>query len=184
VYAIEKKPNGPCLERIRIGLQIMTDNVHLVLDRFRAAAGNFIQTVDAVAAMERDAFLARLSHSLAELYSSALDLPSVEPDTTGVDETPFAKEKWAELYNSLRGKIGPLDGYWRIFDSTDDAPPVQGTLSGDISEIYFDLKHDLCLDEKGVSRADFLWELRDSFRSHWGRHLLGALVAIHDRHIE
>jgi Domain of unknown function (DUF5063) len=61
---------------------------------------------------------------------------------------------------------------------------VQGTLAGDISEIYFDLMHDLHSEEKGISRADFLWELRFSFRSHWGKHLLGALVAIHDRHIE
>jgi Domain of unknown function (DUF5063) len=161
----------------------MTDNVLIVLERFRAAAENFIQTVDSVAAMDRDTFLPRLSHCLAELYSSALDLPAVEPDTTGTDETPLAAEKWAELCSSLRGKIGPLDAYWGIFDSTENESPVQGTLAGDISEIYFDLKHDLHLEEKGIPQSDFLWELRSSFRSHWGKHLLGALVAIHDRHI-
>jgi Domain of unknown function (DUF5063) len=161
----------------------MTDNVHLELDRFRAAAENFIQTVDSVAAIEREPFMARLSHCLAELYSSALDLPAVEPDTTSIDETPFDTEKWAELCNALRGKIGPLDTYWKIFDSTENEPPVQGTLAGDISEIYFDLMHNLHIEEKGISHADFLSELRFSFRSHWGKHLLGALVAIHDRHI-
>jgi hypothetical protein len=155
-----------------------------VLDRFRAAAANFIQTVDSAAAIEREAFLARLSNCLAELYSSALDLPAVEPDTTDIDETPFATEKWAELCSSLRGKIGSLDAYWGIFDSTENQSPVQGTLAGDISEIYLDLEHDLDLEEKGISQPDFLWELRASFRSHWGKHLLGALVAIHDRHIE
>ena len=165
-------------------MQIMADNVHLVLDRFRAAAANFTQTVDSVAAMERDAFLGRVSHCLAELYSSALDLPATEPDTTSIDETPFAAEKWAELCNSLRSKIGPLDAYWGIFDTTENESPVQGTLAGDISEIYFDLKDDLRLQEKGIPQADFLWQLRFSFRSHWGKHLLGALVAIHDRHIE
>ena len=162
----------------------MTDNEHLVLDRFRAAAANFIQTVDSIAAMESEVFLARLSHCLAELYRSALDLPTVEPDTTGTDETPFATEEWANLSDSLRSKIGPLDAYWGVFDSTENESPVQGTLAGDISEIYFDLKHDLHLEEKGISQADFLWELRFSFRSHWGKHLLGALVAIHDRHVE
>ena len=111
----------------------MTDNVHLVLDRFRAAAANFIQTVDSIAAIEREAFLARLSHCLAELYRSALDLPAVEPDTTGTDETPFATEEWTKLFNSLRGKIGPLDAYWGIFDSTENESPVQRTLAGDIS---------------------------------------------------
>jgi len=137
-----------------------------------------------VGGIEREAFLACLSHCLAELYSSALDLPAVEPDTAGTDEMPFATEKWAELCNSLRAKIGPLDIYWGIFDSTEGSSPAQGTLAGDISEIYFDLKHDLQLEEIGIPQADFLWELHSSFRSHWGRHLLGALVAIHDRHIE
>ena len=162
----------------------MTDNVHLVLDRFRAAASNFIETVDSASDIERDAFLARVSHCLAELYNSALRLPAVEPDTADIDETPFAADQWAGLCNSLRHKIGPIDAYWEVFDSTGSETLVQATLAGDISEIYFDLKRDLQLEERGVSRADFLWELRSSFRSHWGKHLLGALVAIHDRHVE
>jgi hypothetical protein len=162
----------------------MADNVSPVSRRFREAAINFIQTVDSVVAMERDAFLAHLSHCLAELYASALDLPAVKPDTTSIDETPFAKEEWAELFNSLREKIGSIDGYWEVFDSTEKTAPVQGTLAGDISEIYFDLKRDLQLDERGISKADSLWELHFSFRSHWGKHLLGALTAIHDLRIE
>jgi hypothetical protein len=165
--------------------QTVTDNVHLVLDRFRASATKFIQTVDSLAEIPRDVFLACLSHCLAELYSSALHLPAVEPDTIGSDEPQFATEKWVKLSDSLREKIGPLDAYWEIFDSTENDSPVQGSIAGDISEIYFDLKNDLNLvEEKRISQADFLWELRSSFRSHWGKHLLDALAAIHDRHIE
>jgi hypothetical protein len=178
------KPNSASVSRVNQNRPANHDRQRiLVLDRFRAAAANFIQTVDSVAAMERDAFLPRLNHCLAELYSSALDLPVVQPDVTSIDETPFAAEKWAELCNSLRDKIGPFDAYWGIFDSTENESPVQGTLAGDISEIYFDLNHILHLEEKGASQSDFLWKLRSSFRSHWGKHLLGALVAIHDRHI-
>jgi len=162
----------------------MTDNISIVLDQFRRAARNFIQTVDSAADMQLEAFLSGVSRSLAELYSSALQLPAVEPDTSGIDTTPFAIEAWAKLYNSLREKIGSLDGYWRTFDSTDEDSPVQGSLAGDISEIYFDLKEDLQLEETGIPQADFLWELRCSFRTHWGRHLLGALAAIYDRQIE
>jgi len=143
-----------------------------------------MQTVDSVAPIEREPFIARLSHCLAELYSAALNLPAVEPDTTSIDETSFDKGKWAEQFVALRDTIGSLDTYWRVFDSTENKPPVQGTLAGDISEIYFDLMHDLHTEEKSISHADFLWELQFSFRSHWGKHLLGALVAIHDRHIE
>jgi Domain of unknown function (DUF5063) len=150
---------------IRIGLQIMTGNTHPEMDRFRVAAANFIQTVDSANACEREVFLAQLSHSLAELYSRALDLPGVEPDTASIGEAPFSIQEWAALCDSLRSKIGPLDTYWKIFDSTANEPPVQGRLSSDISEIYSDLKHDLRLENTGISHPDLLWELRFSFRS-------------------
>jgi hypothetical protein len=60
---------------------------------------------------------------------------------------------------------------------------VQGSLAGDISEIYFDLKRSLELEESDVPKSDLLFDWRFEFRSHWGR-LLGALTAIHHRHIE
>jgi hypothetical protein len=166
----------------------MADSVHLALERFCAAAANFIQTVDSMVAVDREPFLVLLSDSLSELYSAALHLPAVEPDTVGDDEESLAPEEWArlslELANLLREKIGPLDTYWSVFDSTENESPGQGTIAGDVSEIYFDLKNDMRLGQKGISQADFLWELRSSFRSHWGKHLLRALVAIHDRHLE
>jgi hypothetical protein len=161
----------------------MSHTSSLELHRFRVAAANFIQAVDASPDVQCEEFLSRMSHCLAELYSSALCLPAGEPDTTGTDETPFAKEESAALFHALREKIGSVDAYWVVFDSTEKASPVQGSLAGDISEIYSDLKQDLQREEKRISQADFLWELRFSFRSHWGKHLLGALRAIHDRQV-
>jgi hypothetical protein len=66
----------------------MPGNVPIVLDRFRSAATNFIQTVDSSRTVEREVFLASVSHRLAELYHYALDLPAVEPETASIDETP------------------------------------------------------------------------------------------------
>jgi Domain of unknown function (DUF5063) len=121
---------------------------------------------------------------LAELYSVALHLPVIEPDTAKTNETPFPTEAWAGLFHSPREKLGPLDMYWELFDSTKKEDLVQGTLSGDLSEIYFDLKHDLHLDKTGIGQADFVRELRFSFRSHWGRHALEALKAMYDHGVE
>ena len=154
-----------------------------MLDTFRLAAAKFIQTVDSAAATEADAFLTNMSHRLAELYCYALALPVVEPDTSGIDETQFSIEELAKLRDSLRDKLGALDAYWQVFDTTENEDPVQGTLAGDISEIYFDLKEDLAREGNGVSEADVLFDLRLAFRSHWGKHLLHALLAIHDGHI-
>jgi hypothetical protein len=108
----------------------------------------------------------------------------VEPDTTGVDETAFAPEQCSELCDSLKRKIFPFDAYWKTFDSTVNESPVQCSLSGDISEIYFDLKDNLGAENGAALSADLLWDLRFSFRSHWGKHLLGTLAVIHDRYQE
>jgi hypothetical protein len=162
----------------------MGDTSSPELSRFRAAAADFIQTVESHPHLQRDAFLSAMSRCLAELYSSALLLPAVIPDTPSAEETPSAKHDSRRLFRPLKEKIGPLDGYWTVFDSTANANPVQGSLSMDISEIYSDLKRDLLLEQQGVTQADFLWELRFSFRSHWGRHLLGVLAAIYDRQVE
>jgi hypothetical protein len=53
-------------------------------------------------------------------------------------------------------------------------------LAGDISEIYYDLRQNFQLEEKGIPHADLMWELRESFREHWGRHAIEALKTIYD----
>ena len=127
---------------------------------------------------------ADMSHCMAELYSIALSLPPVEPETTGADGAPFQTDEWNKLHRLLKEKIGPLDTYWEIFDSTAKEEPVQGSLAGDISDIYFDLKRSLELEESDVPKSDLQFDWRFDFRSHWARHLLGALTAIHHRHIK
>jgi Domain of unknown function (DUF5063) len=161
----------------------MSANIEL-MQRFRAAATKFIEAVDSAPHLETEVFLPNVSHSMAELYSIALSLPAVEPGATGTVEATFQTDKWDELRRSLREKIGPLDTYWTIFDSTEKQEPVQGSLSGDISEIYFDLKQSLHREEIDAPKSDVLFDWRLDFRSHWGKHLLGALTAIHHRHIE
>jgi hypothetical protein len=121
--------------------------------------------------------------SSMRLYSSALDLPAVEPETTGVDETSFPTAQWVGLFQSIKGKIRPQDAYWTVFDSREKEAPVQGSLAGDISETYYDLKQHFQLEAKGIPPLDFMWELRECFREHWGRHAIEALKAIQDLHL-
>ena len=161
----------------------MGDNNEL-MQKFRAAGLKFIEVVDTAPHVEANTFLANVGRSMAELYSIALSLPALEPDTTGTDEPPFQTDKWDTLRRSLQEKIGSLDTYWQVFDSTRKEEPVQGSLSGDISEIYFDLKHSLELEQTDAARSDVLFDWRLDFRSHWGRHLLGAMAAIHHRCVE
>ena len=162
----------------------MDNELERTLSRFRQAVLEFVGTVETSANFPRESFLAKVGNSLAEVYASALRLPLVEPDTPETNDAPFRTQEWGTLFNSLREKIGSHDGYWTVFDSTDKCDLVQGSLAGDISEIYSDLKDALLILQAGAPDRDSLWELRFSFRSHWGKHTLGALAAIHDLHVE
>jgi hypothetical protein len=162
----------------------MSDNPDLVLQRFRAAATRFIETVDSARHLELDSFLAAMNQCLVELYGSALSLPIVVSETTGTENTAFPTESSEQLRRFLREKIGAVDDYWQIFDVTAKGGPVQGSLANDISEIYFDLKRNLRFEDQGLRWSDLLWELRFDFTSHWGRHVLAALTAIYCRHID
>jgi hypothetical protein len=88
----------------------MSDNAEL-MQRFRTAATKFIEAVDSAPHLETETFLANMSHCMAELYSIALSLPPVEPETTGADGAPFQTDEWNELHRLLKEKIGPLDAY-------------------------------------------------------------------------
>src|SRR5215467_911903 len=104
------------------------------LIRFLEAAENFLKIVDSAPQVEREAFLVSVGRALAELYSIALRLPVVEPDRAMIEKTAFPTEAWSSLYHSLREKLGPLDMYWVLFDSTKKEDLAQGTLSADFSE--------------------------------------------------
>jgi hypothetical protein len=99
-----------------------------VMQRFRAAVAKFIEVVDSAPHFETEVFLANVSHSMAELYSVALALPTVEPETNGTDVAPFQSDKWDKLRRSLEKKIGILGTYWTIFDFTEKQEPVRGVL--------------------------------------------------------
>ncbi len=162
----------------------MNDTLDPVLQRFEAAAMKFIACVDSASTLERDVFLANVGLCLAELYYTALEIPVVEPESESPDDTPFPVDQWQEQYRVLREKIGDADLYWTVLIPTENEEPVQGSLAGDISEIYYDLKQDLRLKETRIAYVDFVWEVRFSFREHWGRHAIGALKTIYELHLD
>ena len=162
----------------------MDNDTERLLNDFFAAAAEFILIVDSADSVPRDEFLECISYSLAAIYCCALKLPAVAPDTDGVVESSFKTTEWSKLDRAIREKLGSHDSYWNVFDSSADEPAIQRTLAGDISEIYVDIQGTLTLKTKARSRADLMWDLRHSFRTHWGKHLLSALIAIYDQHLE
>lgn len=69
--------------------------------------------------------------------------------------------------------------YRTVFDPHDleDEEPVMGLLSDDLGDIYRNLFEGLHLADQGHMESA-CWHWSFSYRTHWARHLVGALAAI------
>lgn len=113
------------------------------------------------------ALLPRINAAVAALDADLRTEMSVSPDL----ESRF------ELFSRLYSLLGELDSYWLEFDILGDDACKSGSLADDLTDIYCELKSGLDLvqvgaDDVGERRAVASW--RDSYRNHWGRHLLDA----------
>jgi len=123
--------------------------------------------------LEPDDFanIKNLMQALAEVYSAALQLPDIEPDDDHGSDFDIRLEIKS---------FGEREGYWQVFNpfaETVDAEIVYGSLCDDLSDIYHDLMVGNLQYEKGlIYNAGWVWKL---YFSHWGRHLVDVLKALH-----
>ena len=158
----------------------MDSELETLTARFLTSATDFCAAVDSYASLSPEAFLSKIGNVLVELYAHALALPRVEPNSYDADKIPLHTEELGNVWIVLRDKLGPLDMYWTVFNSTQQGELIQAGLSQDISEIYSDMRDSLEIAGRSAINADVVWALRDDFRHHWGRHAVDALKAIHD----
>ncbi len=159
-----------------------------VADRFGAVAQEFCSLVDSASQIDRKSLLIEIYRVLPRLINEAISLPSIE--TSDEDDEPkeqphcvrMTEEQWGELYHLLKETLGDWDLYWQVFDPTTDKEAVCGTLADDIADIYRDLKEGLSLREQHLAPPeDIIWSWRLLYYSHWGKHAIDALLAIHFR---
>jgi hypothetical protein len=155
----------------------MSDDYSPAYEDFVLRVNRFMDVVSAAEHLPTSEFLRRAGQAIADLYSGALDLPDVEPETN----TNVAKSGGGSIYTSLRDKLGPFDDYWKVFDSSEKDDPVHGSLADDISDIHHDLTKGLRLAEHNASPSEVIWLWRLLFQSHWGAHAVGAMCAIYWR---
>ena len=109
-------------------------------------------------------------------------MPSVEAVISDAPADAVSKEERFALARRLETKLGDLDFYNCVFDPydmQDTAPVVVGSLSDDLSDIYWDVKDGLTACASGPPPDDVIWEWRVGFEEHWGIHASAALYAIH-----
>lgn len=130
----------------------------------------FLHTTSGLSLLERREGTA---WHLARLYAAALGLPPVTPADTQDPIDPALIDPPVDF--------GDLDLYWLVFDPTQPDAPVAGSLRDDLLEINHDLQRGLHLFDQATPQAvtDAVWTWRFDFHTHWGRHALGALAALH-----
>jgi hypothetical protein len=113
---------------------------------------------------------------LPRLYCFALELRESGGDETEVTDIPH--EKLSTVYHRF-GNL-PVNAYAECFNALVVPPeePCIGSLMDDLGDIYHDVKRGLLHFDAGhIEQAIWFWQFH--FRHHWGRHLVGALRALH-----
>lgn len=114
---------------------------------------------------------------LCRLYAQALLLPEAQSENdNGLPElSADALENAASNLAAFSGRY-----YREVFDPDPllGDEPVMGDIGDDLLDTYKDVRAGLVLFDRGeVSEA--LWHWSFLHRIHWGRHVAGALYALH-----
>lgn len=113
---------------------------------------------------------------LSRLYDLSMRLPETEPGK--VDEPRAHFSISAELEQTSGGQI-----YWMVFDPFENETPVAGSVYEDLTSVYEDIAGLLALFDRGDDDAlhTAVWQWRFNMETHTGRHLIGALLPLHER---
>jgi Domain of unknown function (DUF5063) len=147
-------------------------------------------------------FVEQVLRATAALYGSGIELPDVDPEPNyhpGGDwfqrnkhlpvqeqlkRDPAIRER-ARRYRNIRKRVvANLQGdhpYRQVFNPFDpEDAPVTASISDDLSDIYCGLQKGLVtLQESGVVSNNVIWQWKFDLHSHWGRHAVSVMRALH-----
>ena len=169
----------------------MTLRNHPDVILFFRAAQKYCSLVESPKAdkLDKEIWLENVLAALAQLYATAHTLPKMESQETGQipgDLFHVGTDEWRSIYQSVAKTLGEARAYWCYFDpnqppSSKDEPVLED-LADDLADIYRDVKpalhawetnEDKYIPEMIVACGDTL------FVSHWGRHAVNAIRALH-----
>ncbi len=113
---------------------------------------------------------------LVALYSNALVL-SKDGCGDEIEAKEVTNEEWKVIYTRF-GSL-PFNYYSAPFSPAKlDEEQEIGDVADDLADIYRDIKNGLWLFENG-NIIEAVWEWKQNFNTHWGRHAVSALNALH-----
>lgn len=146
--------------------------------RFDSVATDYCEFLGRADRLSLTELLTAVERLLPLLYHAAACLPIVEPETSEVPRASIPGAEVTRIQTALARLLGRWDYYSEVFNPADRAEvdPVGSLLSGDLTEIYQDLRQSLALTNlESVGPGDILWQWRFDFSNHWGRHAVSAL---------
>jgi hypothetical protein len=117
---------------------------------------------------------------VSSVYAAALNLPPPFTESTSTASREFELPSDAVQPVAIRAAELPLQVYWEIYDPLEEprGEPVIGSVADDIGDIYLDVARGLLAFDSG-DRDEALWEWGFGFQSHWGRHAVDVIRALH-----
>jgi hypothetical protein len=163
--------------------------------KFLAAAKHFIDILENKN-ITKGEFVKQSHSALIELYSAGHKLQLIELKYSSSESNFDSDESFEDKNAGLISQLGEEAFYWEVFDPTyseqngepksgwtiTDKEASQGWLVDDFGDIYRDLKVELeKINNIGTDEVveDALWQLKFSFRNHWGRHAINAIRYFH-----
>lgn len=143
------------------------------LTEMEESARDFCLLVEHVEMVRDERWLADVARILARIQGAMthLDNPDIEYTFFSL---PDLEDRF-ELYCRLKDRLGVQDSYWLEYDTNLKNDEMTGSLAGDLSDIYFELKRGLNLTNTGdATKLDVLRLWQTGYILHWGEHLLNA----------
>jgi hypothetical protein len=124
-------------------------------------------------------FLRQCHWLLSELNVLALSLPEVRGTLKTDPDLPISGH---DLYKQLQAKLGARDYFWVVFNPYSEEAPVQASLADGFRDIYLEMKEGLLIYNSGSPQAcaDAIWTWKFGHEHSWGKHVVEALMALHD----
>jgi hypothetical protein len=145
------------------------------------AAQSFCRLIEQTEQLGIALWIESLRHVLARLETAMAQFaPGIAPSET--DYRPIADlDGRFELYLRLKSYLDRHDEFWSDEDLRAGDGFMSGSLSGNLADIYFELKQGLAYCAAGLEgrkAARRIW--REGYHKYWRRHLGEALKHLDD----
>ncbi len=139
---------------------------------FVEQARRFCEFIERAGDLALDLRLAAARERLLLLYQAGLQLPNVDPpEDVDAGPSPARPTSWPGFDR--------LETYWEVFDPYERDDLVASSLSGDLLDVYNDVRRGLDLWDRDVPGEAAIWEWRFHLDVHWGDHAVDAIRALH-----